>query len=205
MINKLFSAAVLFSICLTRVYAADNLYGVFSLGYADAEYSVNESQGGAYKLAVGYQFDPQWYAEFGYQQLVDESLASALPNTDDAAQNFTGGMQGSALFASVLGKAAGRMGELYYRLGLLKTDIKGQDLLSGSAACELGTAREFAVDSGQAFTLCEYDEGGLAGVIGIGFDFYVDTRTMIRAEIEYIQGENDLKLSTAFIGLRYNF
>ena len=196
---------VFLSLCACHAVAADNLYAVFNLGYSDAEFAMSDGKSTAYKLGLGYQFDRQWYAEIGFQQLADESLQRDLPGTLEDAQDYQNGMQGNALYAAVLGKAASRVGELYYRLGILKTDIEGQSLLTGSENCELGAATEFNLSSGETFTLCDYDEGGVAGVIGIGFDFYLSTRTMLRTEIEHIQGDNDLQVSTAFVGIRYNF
>lgn len=196
---------VFLTLCTCNAIAADNLYGVFNLGYSDAEFAMSDGKSATYKLGVGYQFDRQWYAEFGFQQLADESLQRDLPGTLEAAQNYQNGMKGIGLYAAVLGKASSQIGELYYRLGVLNTDIEGQSLLTGSAACELGVATEFNVASGDTFTLCDYDEGGVAGVIGIGFDFYLGTKTMLRAEVEHIQGQNDLQVSAGYIGIRYNF
>ncbi len=42
-------------------------------------------------------------------------------------------------------------------------------------------------------------------MIGIGFDFYLSGKTMLRTEVEHIQGKNNLQVSVGFIGIRYNF
>ena len=196
---------VFLSLCTFNALAVDNVYAVFNLGYSDAEFATSEGKSAAYKLGLGYQFDRQWYAEFGFQQLADESLPGDLPETLEAAQSYQNKMNGIGMYAALLGKASSQVGELYYRLGVLNTDIEGQSLLTGSATCDLGVATEFNVASGDTFTLCNYDESGIAGVVGIGFDFYLSGKTMLRAEVEHIQGENDLKVSTGFIGIRYNF
>jgi hypothetical protein len=185
--------------------AADNLYAVFSLGYADFEVAQQESSGMGYKLAFGYQFDPQWYVEAGYQQLIhDELFITSLPSAADI-NSSENRQQGDALFVSFLGKATGSIGELFYRIGALKTDIRGQSLLSGEGNCELGQGSTISiVDFGTA-TLCDYDESGIAGVMGIGFDYFISARAMVRAEIEYIKGQDNLSVTAAFVGLRYNF
>ncbi|MFT4995251.1 MAG: hypothetical protein ACI965_002300 [Paraglaciecola sp.] len=203
--SRISVSIVFMSLCTFSAVAAENFYGVFNLGYSDAEVALSDSKSAAYKLGLGYQFDRQWYAEFGFQQLADVSLQRDLPETREAAQNYQNKMKGIGLYAALLGKASNEVGELYYRLGVLNTDIEGQSLLTGSATCVLGVATEFTVPSGDAFTLCEYDESGIAGVIGIGFDFYLSGKTMLRAEVEHIKGENDLELSAGFIGIRYNF
>lgn len=203
----MFKHAILCAVTLmmfsTPVSATENLYGVLSAGYTETEFDLNQVNQGSYKFAVGYQFDRQWYAEFGYQQLADEGLKSTLPVTLAEVDSFQPGMEGDALFAAMLGKAAGSMGELFYRVGILKTDIRGQSLAEGDS-CELGQGQPFNI-SGSAYTLCEYDEGGVAGVIGVGFDFYVGTQMMIRTEFEHIAGENGLSINAAYVGFRFNF
>ena len=185
--------------------AADNLYTVFSAGYSNLELSENSNNGLNYKIAFGYQIDPQWYLEAGYQQLIHDNLYVArLPNAEDV-NNDESEQQGDALFLAFLGKASGPMGELFYRLGVLKTDLRGQQLFAGDLTCEKGHKNALMIDNYGAATLCDYDEGGVAGVIGLGFDYFIGTRTMLRGEIEYIKGQDNLTVTAATIGVRYNF
>lgn len=182
---------------------AEGVYGIVAGGFSDMEFETASEDGGSYKLGVGYQFDRQWYAEFGYQRLADASINSQLPGSVEEAQDWSGGLETDALYASILGKAAGDAGELFYRLGVLMTDSKGQ-LLSDEPDCPVGQATPVQIGTSN-MQLCEFDEGGVAGVVGIGFDFYVGAATMVRAEIEYISGENGVQASAAYIGVRYNF
>lgn len=188
-----------------NLLAAEDLYGVVSLGYSDSDFAVEHPQNAGYKLTLGYQVDRQWYAEFGFQQLADQSLQLSLPTTLNDAENFEEEVQINAIYAALLGKARGRLGELFYRLGVLKTDVRGQSLSAGALLCNQGTATVFSVDSGEEYTLCDYDEGGIAGVVGLGFDFFLTARAMIRVEVEHIKGQNDLTINAAYVGLRYNF
>ena len=185
--------------------ATENIYGIFSAGFTDAEFDTNSTDGASYKLGLGYQFHRQWYLEMGYQQLADEGMATRLPATVEEAQNFRPGMEGNALFLAFLGKASNKMGELFYRVGVVKADVKGQKLLDGQTECNLGAANTITVTGGQDYTLCQYDEGSVGGLIGIGFDFFVTPRAMLRVEIEHIRGENELSVNAAHIGFRYNF
>ena len=184
--------------------AAEKIYGVASVGYANSKFDQGEVDSGSFKLGVGYQFHPQWYAELGFQQLSNQNFIDQLPMTLPDVSNFDYGMQGDAIFASLLGKASGRLGELYYRVGIVKAEVKGQHV-EASSICNLGTGSEFSVDSGETFNLCEYDEGSLAGVFGIGFDFYIGVNMMLRTEVEHISGENGLQTNAGYVGLRYNF
>ena len=134
----------------------------------------------------------------------DESLLG-MPASIADVQSFESGMEGGALFAAFLGKASGNMGELFYRIGVLNTDIKSQQLLSGVTECELGQATSVNLGADGQYTYCQYDEGGIAGVVGLGFDFFIGPRTMIRAEVEHVSGENGLQVNAAYLGFRYNF
>jgi hypothetical protein len=198
---------MMISLCVFTVelIAAEDIYGVVSLGYSDSDFEVEQPNNAGYKLTLGYQVDRQWYAEFGFQQLADQSLQLSLPVTLNEAENFEPEIQANALYAALLGKARGQMGELFYRFGIMKTDVRGQSLSAGSALCEQGTATVFSVESGEEYTLCDYDEGGIAGVVGLGFDFFLTARSMIRVEAEHIKGQNDLSMNAVYVGLRYNF
>lgn len=203
-LKKLFLTAAL--LCSSsNLMATENIYGIFSAGFSDTEFDLNSADGASYKLALGYQFHQQWYVEFGYQQLADESLLKTLPTTPEQAENFSPGMEGDALVLSFLGKASNKMGELFYRVGVVKADVKSHNLFAGNVGCELGAATSFALSGGEPYTLCEYDEGSVGGVIGLGFDFFVTSRAMLRAEVEHISGENNLSVNAAYVGFRYNF
>lgn len=202
---KLYSITLLLAMFASSwAHATDNLYSVISGGYTDTEFSDNSAEGGTYKIAVGYQFHRQWYAEFGYQKLSDQSDLTVMPASLAETDNVEFGLQGDALFAALLGKANGSLGELFYRVGVLNVDMSGQQAGSDQG-CSLGDSSEVMLQSGEAWTLCSYDEGSIAGVFGIGFDFYISSRAMLRAEIEHISGEHDLSVNAAYVGLRYNF
>lgn len=190
--------------CCSQVLATDKMYGVISGGYTDSEFDLTKADGASYKFAVGYQFHRQWYLELGYQQLADDDLATQLPETLLQVESFEPGLQGDALFAAFLGKAANNMGELFYRVGVLKADMKGQGLIP-QGNCEIGAGSDFSLATGENYTLCRYDDSNVAAVLGIGFDFFVSARGMVRFELEHIRGENDLAINAAYLGLRYNF
>ena len=154
-----------------QMLAADNLYTVFSIGYSDVEFIQGSNKGLGYKMAFGYQIDPQWYVEAGYQQLIHDSLyLTDLPSAADVtnAENL---QQGDALFLAFLGKASGPMGELFYRLGVLNTDIRGQQLLAGVRECEFGQSNVLNIADFGAATMCDYNESGVAGVIGLATSY----------------------------------
>lgn len=197
-------AGLILSMFCYSASATDKMYGIISGGFTDVEFDSTKVDGGSYKFGVGYQFSRQWYLELGYQQLANENLNSVVPTTLAQVETFEPGLQGDALFAAFLGKAAGRLGELYYRVGVLRADMKGQSLTTESS-CELGDASGFTLSTGESYNLCQYDDSNIAAVLGIGFDFWVGINTMVRAEVEHIRGENDLAINAAYLGVRYNF
>ncbi|GAA0856995.1 hypothetical protein [Aliiglaciecola litoralis] len=201
-------ALIVYVVSLTWSYAAsatDDMYGIVSAGYAKSDIDTSAGADGAsYKLALGYEFHRQWYAEFGYQQIVNQSHVDMPPLTEAELANTEFGMKADALVASVLGKAASNAGELFYRLGVMNVDVSGQSV-SDSPECALGNGSDFSLDSGDIKTLCEFDEGIIAGVVGIGFDFYLGVNLMLRTEVEHIKGQQGFETNAGYVGLRYNF
>ncbi|WP_100643176.1 outer membrane beta-barrel protein [Alteromonas facilis] len=156
--------------------ATERMYGVISAGYADSEFAQYSDGGVAYKLALGHQFHPQWYVEGGFQRIADDAANATDPMN---------GLEGDALFVSVLGKAGSKDGELFYRVGVMRADLTGNRVLDD--------------------IIEPYDDGVMAGIVGVGFDWFVGLNTMVRFEVEYIGGEDDFQSSAAYVGLRYNF
>ena len=173
---------VLMAACLcASAQATEKMYGVIGAGYTDAEFIESEADGAAFYVGLGHQFAPQWYVEGGYKRLFDDI-------EDDT------GAKADALYLALLGKASGREGELYYKLGVMRADVSGS--YGVTSDCEYGQ-----ISLGQ----CQYDEGVLAGLIGFGFDYHLGLNSMLRFEYEHVRGEHDLSVNTATLGFRYNF
>ena len=173
MLKKQIGILVLSWIVSLQTFAADNLYTVFSVGYSDLEFIQDSNENFGYKMAIGYQIDPKWYFEVGYQKLIHDKLYLTELPTITEVTNAENAQQADALFLAFLGKASSQIGELFYRIGVLKTDIRGQQLLAGVRECKFGEANILAIESLGAATICDYDESAVAGVIGLGFDFFV--------------------------------
>jgi len=188
--TKLAALALTLS-CVMPASATERMYGVVGLGYADTEIANSSAKELSYRLALGHQFDRQWYVELGYQKLVD----------DDGDGPGTG-LTADALSISALGKAANRSGELFYRLGLANVDLKGQALANDDGQCEVGSV---VAQTAQMADICGFDEGVLGGVVGLGFDFNLGLNTMLRLEGEYMVGEDDFSSGAVYLGIRYNF
>lgn len=205
MVNFTRLLCVALTLCfIPQTFATEDVYGVVSVGYSETDFDLNGVDGATYKFAVGYQIHPQWYAELGFQQLADESFTRQIPTDLSAVDSFNPGMEGNAIFASLLGKASSSMGELFYRVGVLNADVKSQSLLVGTS-CDLGSYTAVSLETGENYALCEYDEGVIGGVFGIGFDYFIGVNMMVRTEIEHIKGEHGLEASSGYIGIRYNF
>lgn len=187
---KFIKGGLVWALCLLSgsVFATDKMYGVVDFGYTDADFSEIVVEDFSYKLALGHEISRQWYVEAGYQSIFDD-----LEEVE--------GAKADALFISVLGKAGNRSGELFYRLGVLNVDVQGREF-AVEGVCALG---EVSGTDPSGNTLCTYDEGGVAGVLGVGFDFFVGLNSMVRLEAEHIRGQNGLSVNAVYLGLRYNF
>ncbi|MBT81959.1 MAG: hypothetical protein CL587_16395 [Alteromonadaceae bacterium] len=165
--------------------ATERMYGLATVGYTDAEFGDTENKGVAYSLALGHQFSSKWYVEAGYQNLLDE-------------EGDTDALKAQGLYLAVLGKAGGRTGELYYKLGVMNVDVQGLQSI------ETGSCQVSDIDSiPEGF--CAYDDGIIAGMAGLGFDYHVGLNSMLRMEALYVRGQDDFAATVLNLGFRYNF
>lgn len=189
-------AILLFSLvaCLLSfsANAQRNFYGVMSAGYAQNEIEGFELDKGSYKLGIGYELNPQWYLEAGYQALGEVNASDAFAETGKDVAEI------SALYLSALGKARGQFGELFYRVGVLQVNADVQSVSNLTCA---NSATSESTGPG----VCQINDTLLAGQFGLGFDFYIHHSTMLRIEAEYIKGEQDYTASAVYLGLRLNF
>ena len=174
--------SIVFSLfyCFSSTVFADS-YGLLSVGYSDVDLGKVSDKSASYGAAFGYQFHRQWYVEAGYLSLID-------------SQSETKQLQAHGPYISVLGKAEGSDGELYYRLGLASVD-KTETYVAQDSGC---------IDSSST-SVCESDERILAGMVGLGFDYVVGRNAMLRLEYVYMGGKDDFSSHSVNVGLRYNF
>ena len=168
-------------------HAQNNLYGTFALGLAQNEIESYELDKFSYKLGIGYQLTPQWDLEASFQGLGAENAGDTAQQNFDVSEFY-------GLSVSALGKARGQYGDLYYRVGVMMVDAQVQSI--GSLVC---------VPDPLTPGLCSIDESVVAGVLGLGFDLRIFQSTMVRFEVEHIQGQEDYSANAAYIGVRLNF
>lgn len=161
---------------LTQAHAASKTYGLAAVGYNDFETSSSSDKELTYSFSFGKQVHRQWYAEVGYISLFDYS------NDEVEAK-------GNALYLAMLGKASGGTGELFYKLGVARVDA------DVSTEC---TADDIV-------SQCRASESLAAGIAGLGFDYYVGLRSMIRIEYVHMTGEDSFSTNMVNVGFRYNF
>ena len=178
------------SMSLFPVQAVEKMYGVISAGYSDAEFHNRQEESFGYRILLGHQFHPQWYVETGYLKLssVESEMNSKTPN-----------FVADALYLGVLGKASHSMGELFYRLGVARVDVAAEEPLQDNNQCKLG------MPSADGQGKCIYDEGIFAGIVGLGYDYYIASKVSVRFEADYIRGKYGFDTSVISVGVRYNF
>ncbi len=189
-----FFAVVLFLVSTVIAHADEAFYTVVSVGYSQNELENIELDSASYKFALGYELSSSWYLEAGFQSLGEDN-AGKVPDLNGEPNT-----EYSALFLSFLGKAQGKYGELFYRLGALSIDTTLESIPT-SDACNaplVNTARPLG-------DLCAFDETILAGQIGLGFDFYIHHSTIFRTEIEWVKGEQGYSAAAIYTGIRLNF
>ncbi|APE02687.1 hypothetical protein BM526_13000 [Alteromonas mediterranea] len=177
---KLFigSAAIAGAFCSGLVSANVNGYAVANIGYGNVDTQIDSEADVSYSAALGYRFHRQWYVEGGYISLIDA-------DTDEQS------LLSKGPYLALLGKASSPKGELYYKLGVASVDIEQVSI--NSSAC------------GAEALACGYDDTIVAGLAGLGFDYYVGMKSMVRVEYTYFGGKDDFSAHIVNLGFRYNF
>nr|WP_136251756.1 outer membrane beta-barrel protein [Ningiella ruwaisensis] len=180
------------AIALIAVFSVSNakadtkFYGNISAGYAYNELDEYELDKVSYKFGIGYELSSRWMLEANYQHLGELNAGDSLLEEGNSEGNQSA--EFSAISISALGKARGTYGELFYRLGVARVDA---NLRVRNAACPT--------------SICDFSESLMAGVVGVGFDFFAYENAMLRFEVEHLQGEEDFTTNAAYIGVRLNF
>lgn len=180
-LSPLMKAAGLSVLAATAMFstnASANGYGVVNIGYGNVDTEVDSESDVSYSAAIGYQFHRQWYIEGGYVSLIDV-------DTDEQILSSKGP------YVALLGKASSQQGELFYKIGVANIDIEQASINSG--AC------------GDDVLVCGYDDDVIAGLVGLGFDYYVGNQSMLRFEYSYFGGKDDFSAHVLNLGFRYNF
>lgn len=202
-IKTLFSA---FPLLITAFHAQAKLpvYGVVNAGYSQLDIRGGGAEGGSVRLALGMELHRQWNIEVGFQDSSPEQLRNIGEGDTISTDGFVETAESQALMLSMLGKARGSSGELYYRIGAVQAKAEGQYLAS-SSGCPGATPLAVIDTQGATQELCRYDDNVLAAAFGLGFDYFITPSFLVRTEAEYIGGENGYSVASAFVGVRYNF
>ncbi|GFD77609.1 hypothetical protein KUL118_04710 [Tenacibaculum sp. KUL118] len=152
-------------------------YAVANIGYGYVDTEIDNEADVSYSAALGYQFHRQWYIEGGYISLIDA-------DTDEQSISSKGP------YVALLGKASSQKGELYYKLGIAEIDIEHVSINSSVCVSD---------------AICGYDDNIIAGLAGLGFDYYVGLQSMVRVEYTYFGGKDDFSAHIVNLGFRYNF
>ncbi len=157
-----------------------NLYGVVNVGYGKVDTAYEGQSDVSFSAALAYQFHRQWYAEGGYVVQMDKHTE-------------TDSLSSKGPYFALLGKAGNEQGELYYKVGIAYLDVQQSFFEGEQPSCE-----------GDG-TNCEYQEQLFAGLVGLGFDYYLSKRVQLRMEYTYFAAKNDFSAHLTNVGVRYNF
>ncbi len=144
--------------------------------YARVDTAQTEQSGGGLNLTLGRQIHPQWDLELGLSSIIDHNSRESQ-------------LSAEGITVSLLGKATGASGMLYYRLGL----------------SYLRYQQSFTVEGCQNSENCAFSDGTLGGVVGLGFDTLLYPGLSLRTELVYAKAQHDLSFSQAVLGLKYYF
>ena len=191
--NKL-SLLVFCMLFASSAFADRQIYAVLGAGYAQNEVQSDEFDSFSYRLGIGVEITKQWVVEVGFQSFADENAGDLPTTTDEPSAELPG------FFLSALGKAEGRYGELFYRLGAVYIEPTYRAVSIGSTCPTEQTFVSF-----ESTEFCEFDDPIVAGQLGIGYDLYISPKTLLRSEVEWVKGQDDYESLGLYLGFRVNF
>lgn len=176
-----------------------NSYVLAAAQYSEVDLEFNDGSEPGFTLAVGTQIHPKWYAEIGYSVLAADFDLGELDLNNSALQTGdSAGIDASGPYVALLGKATGESGELFYKLGVMLLDYQSAWINDVDDTCAGAVANT-------QFCRFQVDESGAAGIVGLGFDFFVGFNSQVRLSAEHIRGKDDVQINTMHLGYRYNF
>ena len=191
----------------SKVFAEgmEGYYVIVGANYAELEVNSVDDDESGYRIGLGHEIHRQWYLEVGVSQLASNYKSVPLPTSVQGAQAYHSGIDTTSIYASLLGKARGEMGELFYRLSVMNLSVKNDSVKAGEVSCDVGHASGFTLATGERYTRCAANDNTVAVGIGLGFDFQLSKNTQVRVEYEYMRAQDNIQLNTASVGFRYNF
>ena len=145
----------------------DTFYGILAAGYASNDMDEASLDAFSYKVGVGYELGAQWNVEVGFQMLGEKRLEMNELTLDNGSQEI------SAVTLSALGKARNRHGELFYRIGIMRADVSKDYLDMGDNCADTSNM----LGQNNNLVLCQNSDSKIAGILGLGFDFYIHHST----------------------------
>ncbi|MBE1298652.1 MAG: outer membrane beta-barrel protein [Alteromonadaceae bacterium] len=157
-----------------------------------------------FAVAFGTQIHRQWYAEIGFNQFSSSLESVNTSSLATVSDTLNVGADASGFYLGLLGKASGQVGELYYRLGAMSLDYETY-YVDSSLACSNASGQTLTLADGNTTALCSKDDSDIAGMFGLGFDYYVGVNSQIRFSADHIRAPNNVQINAFQVGFRYSF
>lgn len=157
-----------------------------------------------FAITFGTQIHRQWYAEVGFNQFSSNLEAVDVDGIATVSDALNVGADASGFYVGLLGKASGQVGELYYRLGAMSLDYETY-YLDSTLACGNASGQTLTLADGNTTALCRKDDSDIAGMFGLGFDYYVGINSQVRFSADHIRAPNDVQINSFQVGFRYSF
>lgn len=194
--------------------ALANLYVTAGAYYSKAENASDQSGPGS-SIGIGYELNPNWSIEFGYDQLIDED--GAKPYLIDYPKTINLGFddpyQNKGLILSALGKTQiDSTSTLFYRAGLMQSDIRQSVYSQGQQVCKGKPSDQrsylFVDAQGATFqsaTGCEYKQKSTDFMFGLGLQSDFSKQWFGRIEALHLVADKGESITAAKISIGYKF
>ena len=190
----------------TGIFSAKNYYLSGAAIYSRVDHSDNDSKGGGAELNLGYTINSSWSIELSYLDALSET--SSEPDYDSRSL-YTHGYELNGVMLSILGKTSLAEGELYYRAGIMRTDVNSTTFYeTDNFNCDSGLVSGYVVnwdDDVYNFFKCEVSEKKNVALFGLGYKYDFNDNWFFRTELRRLFMRDSFYVDNLSVGLGYRF
>lgn len=191
-----------------------NIYVTTGAYYSKAD-NASDQTGPGTAIAIGYEINPMWSIEFGYDNLIDEegSKPNLINYPQTTALDFEDSYHSKGWTLSALGKTqVAPSTTLFYRAGLMQADVRQNVYSQGSQVCKGQPDQQLTylyVDpDGKTFqsaTGCEYKQNSTDLVFGLGLQNDFSENWFGRIEAVHVFADKGEAITAAKLSIGYRF
>lgn len=208
------SALTVLALSFSTAALANNIYITTGAFYSKAD-NASKQTGSGTSIGLGYEINPVWSIELGYDNLIDEDGAEPklinYPQT--TALDFEDSYHNKGWTLSALGKTPlGSSSTLLYRAGVMRSDVRQNIYRQGEQSCKgepVNTVGYSYIDAdGNTFQSaigCSYEQKSTDLIVGLGVQTDFTDNWFGRVEALHVFANKGEAITAAKLSIGYKF